>query len=280
MYAVATVIVAVLFTWACEIDTDSKTTAGGSCAADGDCVVGLICTGAAGSLICSQAGTGAAGSVCGINDHCTSPLVCGAGACGVTLGGSCAADGDCVVGLICTGAAGRQVCSQAGTGAAGSVCGINDHCTSPLVCGAGACGVTLGGSCAADGDCVVDLICTGAAGSLVCSQAGTGAAGSVCGINDHCTSPLVCGAGACGVAAGDSCTADGNCAGSLVCIGARSSQVCGTAGDGSAGSVCGINDHCDYACLAGACTAGAAGNQCVDGSHCISNVCSSVNVCQ
>ncbi len=318
MAAGAALLASLLFVWACGSDTppaaggNARQTIGGVCATDNDCTSDLRCTGPLGTQVCSQPSDGTVGSLCGTDNHCNDPLVCDAGLCSdgtgsvgdtctdndsctdalicdsdnvcrIASGNSCSADAQCAGALICTGATGSQVCSQAGTGAGGSVCGNNGHCTSPLVCGNGLCGIPAGGTCAADSECAGTLICTGRTGSLVCSQPGTGATGSVCGTDDHCTSPLICGNGACGAAvgaacsanndcagdltcgasvcsagsAGDVCGADNQCAAPLVCNGIIGSQMCGDAGTGAAGSVCGNDNHCTgtgLLCVSGACS--------------------------
>ncbi len=307
----------------------AKTPAGGACVTDTDCADSLVCTGALGTQICSQAGDGTVGSLCGTDNHCTDPLVCEAGLCsggagsvgdmctdndgctdplvcgdnsicGIPSGNSCSTDTQCADPLICTGTAGAQVCTAAGDGLTGSVCGNNDHCDGALICGNGLCGAAAGSTCAADTDCVGTLICTGASGSQICSQAGTGAAGSVCGNDDHCTDALICGNGACGVAAGGTCSIDDDCAGNLMCSanvcstgmagsacnaddqctdplkcnGALGSQVCGTAGNGMSGSACGNNDHCTapLICGAGTCDADTDGDSIADNADNCPNV--------
>ena len=290
----------------------AKQAPGETCVTDTDCTDALICTGSLGAQECTQRGDGTVGSLCGTDNHCADPLVCDAGLCsggagsvgdtctdndgctdplvcgsnskcGIASGSSCSTDTQCAGDLICTGAGGAQVCSDAGNGLTGSVCGNDDHCDGALVCGNGQCGVAAGGTCTADSDCANALICTGASGSLVCSQPGTGAAGSVCGTDDHCTSPLICGNGACGAAvgaacsanndcagdltcganvcsagsAGDSCGADNQCTTPLVCNGIIGSQTCGDAGTGASGSVCGNDNHCTgtgLLCVSGACS--------------------------
>ncbi len=307
----------------------AKTPAGGACVTDTDCADSLVCTGALGTQICSQAGDGTVGSLCGTDNHCTDPLVCDAGLCsggagsvgemctdndgctdplvcgdnsicGIPSGNSCSTDTQCADPLICTGTAGAQVCSTAGDGLTGSVCGNNDHCDGALICGNGLCRVAAGGTCTADSDCANTLICTGVSGSQVCSQAGTGAGGSVCGNDDHCTDALICGSGACGVAAGDACSvsddcvgtlmcsanvcstgaagsacnADDQCTNPLVCNGAAGSQMCGDAGNGMSGSACGNNDHCTapLICGAGTCDADTDGDSIADNADNCPNV--------
>ncbi len=171
---------------------------GGTCTADSQCAFSLLCTGAAGSQTCASAGDGELMSVCGIDDHCTgNDLVCSSGMCKVESGGTCTADNQCSDALVCTGTSGSQTCNTAGTGAIGQICGINTHCTSPLVCGGGICGTAAGGSCTADMQCVGALVCTGAASMQTCNTAGTGAIGEICGSDTHCTDPLFCHEGTC-----------------------------------------------------------------------------------
>ena len=334
--AVAAVLLAgALIISACENNTPpagngsaGQAGPGETCAADTDCTDNLRCTGALGKT-CTQPGDGTVGSLCGTNDHCTDPLVCDAGLCsggagsvgemctdndactdplvcgdnsicGIPSGNSCSTDTQCADPLICTGTAGAQVCTAAGDGLTGSVCGNNDHCDGALVCGNGLCGAAAGSTCTADNVCAGDLICTGASGSQICSQPGTGAGGSICGNDDHCTDALICGSGTCGVAAGDACSvsddcvgtlmcsanvcstgaagsacnADDQCTNPLVCNGAVGSQVCGIAGNGMSGSACGNNDHCTapLICGAGTCDADTDGDSIADNADNCPNV--------
>ena len=226
----AAAIALTIFLIACPAETpppvDTTKTAGETCVADDECRGDLICTGALGTQVCSQADTGAIGSICGIDDHCTDALICGDGACGVVSGGTCTADDDC-----------------AGT----------------LTCGAGTCSAGIAGNaCNADSQCTDPLICAGADGAQVCSPAGNGAPGSACGLDTHCADPLMCVSGACGVATGGSCTADTDCSISgQICVGATGNQVCSQSGNGMSRSACGIDAHCTGAgllCVSGACS--------------------------
>ena len=260
---------------ACGNDGMCGIGAGNACSSDRVCAGGLICTGAAGSLTCTLPGDGAAGSVCGADDHCTtSSLACGNdGMCGIGAGNACSSDRVCAGGLICTGAAGSLTCTLPGDGAAGSVCGTHDHCTtSSLACGNdGMCGIGAGNACSSDRVCAGGLICARDAGSLVCAQQGDGNERSVCGIDAHCTSPLMCGTGPCGRAAGVTCSTDSNCAGGLICAGAAGSLVCAQS-DGSSGSVCGAHRHCTGSLVCSSTGMCGAGGACADDDDCAGNL--------
>ena len=156
---------------------------------DSVCAGDLICARDAGSLVCAQRGDGNERSVCGIDAHCTSPLVCDTGPCGRAAGVTCSTDSNCAGGLICAGAAGSLVCAQS-DGSSGSVCGAHRHCTGSLVCDStGMCGA--GGACTGDDDCAGDLICARIAGALICAQS-DGSSGSACYSPDHCIDGLMC----------------------------------------------------------------------------------------
>ena len=162
IYAGAVLLATVLFIWACEVGTTGAQ--GLPCNSNRECGQGLFC--AAG--LCS---TGDSGGACDSRNPCAGDLICGDDSvCGVALGDSC------VPGDVCAGAS--AICSMlAGVcvfpGMAGDPCSVNDD------------------------ECTGALICTGLAGNRECS-ASTGAAGSVCRNDGHCTATdtLLCGTNA------------------------------------------------------------------------------------
>ena len=244
--------------------------AGGPCTADDQCAGALVCTGALGMQTCSTASGGNVGEICGIDSHCDNGRLCDAGTCRIATGNTCRGDDQCFGSLICVGAGSSTTCRQPASGVFGDPCGIDSHCIAPLLCGNGGCRraagstcthenqcaslicggpvgmqtcrASAGGSCTADNQCDVSLVCTGASGSQTCNTAGTGAAGQICGNNNHCTTPatLICGSsnGLCGGAIGAGCMADNQCADALVCDTGTSTCAVAAGGSCTASSQC------------------------------------------
>ena len=194
---------------------------------------------------CSKADIG---EECNTSRDCIEGLACSAGVCSDGSSGSaCAIDDDCAGELICAGASGDAVCSQAGDGEVGSACGTHSHCADGLVCNAGACGV--GGACQYVTDCADGSICWRAGGYSDkddgrCTYT-DGKAGSKCNFDSACADGLKCVVDACGDgSAGSACSFDSHCAGSLICARVSGSNGICTQSDGKAGSPCGSSTDC------------------------------------
>ena len=223
---------------------------GTGCSADGNCQSGFICAGR--PPVCVMPN----GSVCGINSHCTGGLLCVLGACSEGNAGSrCLTSDDCTGSLICVNSmcgldvesmcstdeacAGSLICAgptvdaltcAQSNGLLGNACRISDHCVGDLVCSSSGesseCRVARGDVCVADGDCV-----NTDDDSNVC-QFGQNAQPRVCTPLD----PRI----------GGVCRNDDQCAGdNVICIDDPGRQICAEKGDGSIGSVCNRDEHCD-----------------------------------
>ena len=307
----------------CQYDEDGQRTCTvlnsaieGACRNNDQCMGNsIICVGEDGRQVCTST-DGSPGSSCTAVGDCADGLVCDNSRCGIQEGHSCVADRVCVVGFVCTGTSGMKTCTST-DGMNGEACGSDDHCDEGLVCGdTGTCGVGAGGPCVMnDNICAGNLVCTGVIGSNQVCASTAGMLTNACGIDTHCTPTidLVCSSGTCLIRNNRACTADGDCAGALVCqrpqsgqqrvctalgnsvsgvcrtdsqctgsdvkcIGDPGSQVC-TRSDGSVRSACSNDDHCpgdDLFCSSGTCRVTARGACAADGDCADPLVCQSL----
>ena len=154
---------------------------------------------------------------------------------------------------------------------AGCSCDSDSDCSRPFVCGIGGdCGTEPGRTCERHSDCAVGrcesgrcecsheychdrgLICTHVSGIRTCTASFDGTAGMPCN-PDVGSSGHFCDDG-------------------LICARVSGSDICVSA-DGSGGSPCGIDSHCDYVCNSFICSDGSAGSACSRNSHCTSGIC-------
>ena len=226
--------------------------AGSQCDRDRECVDSLRCR----AGYCSD---GSTGSVCESDFDCASARICAAGRCSDGSPGS-ACDSDRHCGYACV----SDVCTD---GRAGKACNSDDQCFGSLFCASGHCSDgSVGSMCSNDSHCNDTLVCTS---SFFAGQCTDGSAGSPCGSSSHCDFlcvSAICTAGT----VGSTCHTDGNCKDGLICF----AETCRVS-NGSVGSVCVNDNHCDYACddggsgRGGACTDGSADSACRDSSHCV-----------
>ncbi len=121
---------------------------------------------------------------------------------GETVGGACAEDTDCRVGLACTDTA----CAPAGATAEGGLCSVSGECAEGLSCGfdvrcGASAGVPLDHACSAPTDCAPGLRCDLVGLIGVCQPEGTGDLGQECAGDGECLAPLSCSEGACQIPA-------------------------------------------------------------------------------
>ena len=255
---------------------------GSSCSDDTDCGVDLVCNGAPGNKVCGQPGGGSADSVCGVNSHCNNglscvlglcsnrsagstcefdlhcadSLICGNGICGLDVRSLCSTDEACAGSLICAGPTGGILTCAQSNGLLGNACGLDAHCTGSL-CLNGVCKIAeLGERCNSDNAyCTDGLVCSGSGESSACRVA----RGGVCVADGDCVNtdvnsnvcqfgqnaqPRVC--TPLDPRIGGVCRNDAQCAGdNVICINDPGRQICAEKGDGSIGSVCNRDEHCD-----------------------------------
>ena len=253
---------------------------GGVCAADQDCVAGLVCS----YGICSSTSSGYA---CQSDNDCLRPNYCIVGFCRPLSdpGGPCQYNYDCKVGMICSAGA----CLVTATG---SPCNHDNDCTPPNFCIVAQCRPLsgVGGVCAQSIDCISGLVCSsgycasptaGVVASVPCGSDTNCAApnycivgycrplsyaGGVCAVNQDCQAGLVCSNGSCVQSTyGTPCTADADCAAPNYCIVGYCRPL------SSAGGKCGKNNDClaGMVCSNGICVQSQTGTPCTADADCV-----------
>jgi hypothetical protein len=274
-------------TQSCTPYTCNGTACRAACAADADCVAGMVCT--AGSC-----GKKRLGQICGASSECDSGncvegVCCGAPTCGTCascnvvgsagtcapvpaggmephggcpftppcgFNGTCDGSGACrsmaagtACGVAsCTGSSGTPVGSCDGAGA----CRQTPTSCAPYVCGTAACKTT----CASNADCVVGYTCQGYSCTNLKPNGTACTAATEC-ISGHCTEGFCCGVGACNscnscAVAGHQGTcspiADGTVCAAALCDGANRLHPASTCAAGSCAPSTARIDCTPYAC--------------------------------
>jgi hypothetical protein len=251
----------------------TRSTVGGPCTVNGDCVAGLSCEtsdpGGQCTKACSAASDCPSGGVC--NDE---------GACYK----GCSSDADCrtgegyacVDGTTISGAA-TKICDvppAAPTGAAvGAACIANSDCMSGLSCETSDPGGQCTKSCSAASDCPSGAVCNdegacykGCSSDADCRTAEGYACVDAKTIGGAATK--VCDVAPAGAAVGAACTANSNCMSGLSCEtsdpGGQCTKSCSAATDCPIGAVCNDEGACYKGCSSDSDCRTAEGYACVD----------------
>ncbi len=264
------------------------------CAANSDCVRGLICglNGICQSPInicqtaadCSSGqlcidniclNSGSIGTPCSANTDCLGPLICGNNICRLPLP-QCLVDANCPSDQVCL----DRNCVQEGS--VGTSCNDTADCVNGLTCLNNSCQVPSVG-CQTDDDCIPGQVCL----NTICVA--DGSVGTPCMATADCLNGLVCEDGTCQMPT-VGCQTDTDCPANQICL----NNIC--VRQGSPGTNCMVNSDCNLGliCTNNVCRVPSlrclSPAECLPGQTCLNNrcvatgsvgtSCSTVNDCQ